>query len=124
MLGVALFKTGDAPAAVRKLHQSLGIFHEVGDYSGTAVALASLAHISRMCGADDVSLYVVGTVHQLRDDMGIGVNTAMDDTIKEFASPESIEELSPDLRARYSKGRADNLDEAVAHIRTWAPGED
>jgi hypothetical protein len=77
-----------------------------------------------MCGADDVSLYVVGTVHQLRDDMGIGVNTAMDDTIKEFASPESIEALSPDLRARYSKGRADDLDEAVAHIRTWVPGED
>ena len=67
-----------------------------------------------------MALYTVGVVSKLREETGIGVNTAMDETIKMFATPESIAALAPNLQARYHKGRSDSLDTAIADVLAWS----
>jgi tetratricopeptide (TPR) repeat protein len=110
---------GDSLAAVATFQRGLRTFHEHGDLSGIAVDITGLADIARHVGDDTSALYFVGAVTRIREDSGIGVQTALDGTLTEFSTPESIAALSPDLAAAYESGRSEPMNAAVARALEW-----
>ncbi len=112
---------GDPALAAASLQKGLRTFHEHGDLSGIAVDITGLADIARQVGDDSSALYFVGVVTLIREDSGIGIQTALDSTLMEFSTPESIAALSPDLAAAYKSGRSEPPNAAVARALEWEP---
>jgi tetratricopeptide (TPR) repeat protein len=120
--GVILRETGDFPAAVKILQTSLATFRDLEDYSGITVNLAGLANLAEAVDDSAMALYIVGAVWKLRGDTGIGIDTAIDDTVQRYAKQEAVDELPPNLRERYDAGYADPLATSIEAVLRWHVG--
>lgn len=119
--GVAHHIAGNDRAATADIKHALGVFLSLGDLSGIAVQLTCLAEIARTTGDDESALFLVGGVKSLRGATGLGINTAIDDTLREFTPATNIAALCDHLVAAHDRGFAADLDEVTSVALAWEP---
>lgn len=114
---------GEHTASALDLQSSLRVFANLNDLSGIAVTLTGIAENARRLGDSTLALYFVGAVAALRESSGIGIQTALDDTVREYSDGEALDSLSEELRASYDEGVSDPLAAAIERALGYAPSE-
>ena len=102
------------------LQDALAVFAEIGDLSGIAVTSAGIADNARRLGDPETALYLVGAIHALQDETGIGVRTVIDRTVVEFSDPAAVAALERELADAYTRGRDAARDTWIDRALCWA----